>query len=171
MKTLTLDMIHKSEDKLLKEYGENFVYNPDGLNKCFYNPNENGPQKDVGCIVGEIFKDNNLLTPAIIKNGQDVTTLIRLALVEVDNEETKTYLGILQYQQDKGASWGKAVKTAKEEIAYMRAVKTCTACNTTVTMSAAEGWRDSNRNATCNASPDNKHKVEILKRRGTAARK
>lgn len=141
---LTLEIARATAKKIVEERG-NTVYNPGGLNQCFYAPLdvvinhpkatqvfksfaqdvkdriESGtrvsPANETGCLVGEILKENNLLSDNLIAKGGPISEYnywfdenLRLDTVVV------TYLSLLQEKQDSGATWQDAFTYANLHI-------------------------------------------------------
>lgn len=126
---LTLEQAQRYAEEVVAERGEDFVYNPkDGTYRmCAYvsQEDERYPQYSnqaigsavTGCLVGEILKRAGLLTDYIAGCSTSIGSLITdTNKVVVENEETRQFLSTLQIEQDLGASWGIALKTAKEEV-------------------------------------------------------
>lgn len=115
MNVLTLDMAVASARNLVGKWGEDFTYIPFG-DVYSYNSNGDNP---TGCLVGEILKDNGLLTDEIALATSNIYALMNAGYVNVDSDETRFFLGHLQMLQDSGRSWSYALNSSLATIGEM----------------------------------------------------
>lgn len=122
---LTLDQVRTAAAEVVAEQGEDFVYNPEPDRvSCFYVPLPTdvahfegypAPMKTTGCLVGRILdklgETRHHITIVKVWPGH-VGGVSNLAYTYKDmmTPEAKEYLSILQRAQDRGHTWGKALK-------------------------------------------------------------
>jgi hypothetical protein len=128
---LTLDRARAAAKKIADERGDT-QYRKGG-HSCFYAPlpeildaddvknlKERFPLLDVpltsGCMIGELLKDEGLLTDAIKHDFGMVGFLVEQSYLSVDSDETTRYLEVMQHAQDHGSTWQEAYNQAESAL-------------------------------------------------------
>jgi hypothetical protein len=132
---LTLEDARAYAREEVARMGEDFVYKQaNSVTNCYYvpttdprlrgfDPDRHGiirhpaqGAQTTGCLVGGIITRAGLMTDAIARSVLGVASLVdgSLALLPVQDSDTRTYLIRLQQYQDAGMSWGKAYQEAED---------------------------------------------------------
>lgn len=111
--------------KLLREavdtQGEDFVYNLDGEQSCFYKPLEgpsllgpDDPRYKTGCLVGVAL---NLAGETRHQDLRESVMSLHVYYPDMMSREAAVYFRVAQIAQDEGKTWGEAFKVAEDVLA------------------------------------------------------
>lgn len=126
---LILDQVRTAAAEVVAEQGEDFVYNPEPDRvSCFYVPLptdvadfEGYPasMKATGCLVGRLLDKLgetrhriNSVSP-VWPGYQGGVSHLTYTFKDMVTLEAKQYLAVLQRAQDRGHTWGKALRFAE----------------------------------------------------------
>jgi hypothetical protein len=108
---ITLDEAKRLLSRAVEEKGDLYTYEQ-VHNQCLYfNPETKAPS----CLVGHVLAYKGITIDALnaseANNSTDVHDLVEAGVIRTDLE-TEHLLSTAQDQQDSGATWGRALKTA-----------------------------------------------------------
>lgn len=107
MELLNFESIVAEAEKVIREYGEDFVYsvNQDLISNCSYFP---GPDISTGCLFGVIMQRLNL--PVLDEHeGIMANRLLRDFEVSLTDEQERLIVKA-QIAQDCGSPWGRSLR-------------------------------------------------------------
>jgi hypothetical protein len=111
---ISLDEAKGLLSRAVEEKGDLYTYEQVDNQCLYFNPETKAPS----CLVGHVLAYKGItfdgLDASEANNSTDVHDLVEAGVIRT-NLETEYLLSLAQDQQDSGATWGRALKTALED--------------------------------------------------------